>query len=112
MAWPGLELFSIGRRMHSTGFCVPWMVSVSCPPLGMVHSVVCLRSPVQLPLVRTADRKSTRLNSSHQIISYAVFCLKKKKKIQRYRRKNKLVIRISNIFKYHVDASHDSDYLD
>src|SRR5258708_28190710 len=28
------------------------------------------------------DRKSTRLNSSHQIISYAVFCLKKKKKIQ------------------------------
>src|SRR5258708_8761293 len=30
-------------------------------------------------LVRTADRKSTRLNSSHQIISYAVFCLKKKK---------------------------------
>src|SRR5258708_19017648 len=29
-----------------------------------------------------ADRKSTRLNSSHQIISYAVFCLKKKKKKQ------------------------------
>src|SRR5947208_8541123 len=28
----------------------------------------------------TLDRKSTRLNSSHQIISYAVFCLKKKKK--------------------------------
>src|SRR5258708_20923391 len=32
-------------------------------------------------LTRTGggDRKSTRLNSSHQIISYAVFCLKKKK---------------------------------
>src|SRR5258708_18438193 len=28
------------------------------------------------------DRKSTRLNSSHQIISYAVFCLKKKKQNQ------------------------------
>src|SRR2546422_10149616 len=28
----------------------------------------------------TADRKSTRLNSSHGYISYAVFCLKKKKK--------------------------------
>src|SRR5258708_25231151 len=27
------------------------------------------------------DRKSTRLNSSHQIISYAVFCLKKKKNV-------------------------------
>src|SRR5947208_5795304 len=31
-----------------------------------------------------ADRKSTRLNSSHQIISYAVFCLKKKKKQYTY----------------------------
>src|SRR5690625_1642784 len=30
--------------------------------------------------VMTADRKSTRLNSSHVAISYAVFCLKKKKK--------------------------------
>src|SRR5258708_31251695 len=29
--------------------------------------------------VLAGDRKSTRLNSSHQIISYAVFCLKKKK---------------------------------
>src|SRR3712207_8393263 len=29
--------------------------------------------------VRTGDRKSTRLNSSHANISYAVFCLKKKK---------------------------------
>src|SRR5437764_7063030 len=28
------------------------------------------------------DRKSTRLNSSHRCISYAVFCLKKKKKIR------------------------------
>src|SRR5438132_8663328 len=28
------------------------------------------------------DRKSTRLNSSHTVISYAVFCLKKKKKVQ------------------------------
>src|SRR5258708_18417949 len=30
------------------------------------------------------DRKSTRLNSSHQIISYAVFCLKKKKSTKTY----------------------------
>src|SRR5215216_2183292 len=30
------------------------------------------------------DRKSTRLNSSHQIISYAVFCLKKKKKTTKF----------------------------
>src|SRR2546426_5568044 len=31
-------------------------------------------------LAGVADRKSTRLNSSHLVISYAVFCLKKKKK--------------------------------
>src|SRR5438034_6196616 len=36
---------------------------------------VQLSSPVFKP-----DRKSTRLNSSHTVISYAVFCLKKKKK--------------------------------
>src|SRR2546427_12586082 len=35
-----------------------------------------------LVLVFRRDRKSTRLNSSHSQISYAVFCLKKKKKIQ------------------------------
>src|SRR6266540_6696907 len=33
---------------------------------------------------RTGDRKSTRLNSSHITISYAVFCLKKKKKFHQY----------------------------
>src|SRR3712207_8808625 len=33
---------------------------------------------------RIEDRKSTRLNSSHANISYAVFCLKKKKKIMNY----------------------------
>src|SRR2546428_7739702 len=32
-----------------------------------------------LPIVELPDRKSTRLNSSHDQISYAVFCLKKKK---------------------------------
>src|SRR5256885_10078232 len=31
------------------------------------------------PRATTTDRKSTRLNSSHLVISYAVFCLKKKK---------------------------------
>src|SRR5258708_20020964 len=33
--------------------------------------------------IGSQDRKSTRLNSSHQIISYAVFCLKKKKQDKR-----------------------------
>src|SRR5438552_6921461 len=45
-----------------------------------------VREQVAWPLTHAdgikLDRKSTRLNSSHQIISYAVFCLKKKKKKQ------------------------------
>src|SRR2546422_4268943 len=36
--------------------------------------------PVISAAIAKADRKSTRLNSSHGYISYAVFCLKKKKK--------------------------------
>src|SRR5258708_31492477 len=40
--------------------------------------------PFLLRQKRKSDRKSTRLNSSHQIISYAVFCLKKKKKRRSY----------------------------
>src|SRR5438552_14912044 len=44
---------------------------------------LCAGGPAFLRVVRhdsqKRDRKSTRLNSSHQIISYAVFCLKKKK---------------------------------
>src|SRR2546427_4618333 len=35
--------------------------------------------------LRELDRKSTRLNSSHSQISYAVFCLKKKKKLEQLR---------------------------
>src|SRR5256885_3477276 len=34
---------------------------------------------LELAVVKSEDRKSTRLNSSHLVISYAVFCLKKKK---------------------------------
>src|SRR5215467_15414945 len=37
-------------------------------------------SPLRASAPATPDRKSTRLNSSHLVISYAVFCLKKKKK--------------------------------
>src|SRR5437762_11345305 len=40
------------------------------------------RRPAGEQLVeQAADRKSTRLNSSHRCISYAVFCLKKKKRV-------------------------------
>src|SRR5258708_39734685 len=46
--------------------------------VGSVAQVTRSHQPVGTELAGE-DRKSTRLNSSHQIISYAVFCLKKKK---------------------------------
>src|SRR3712207_7849889 len=41
---------------------------------------LCISRRIGLLSVAQGDRKSTRLNSSHANISYAVFCLKKKKK--------------------------------
>src|SRR5258708_24825943 len=45
------------------------------------RAAASVRDEGRHPVLRNGgrDRKSTRLNSSHQIISYAVFCLKKKK---------------------------------
>src|SRR5256886_6753771 len=45
----------------------------------MLVMQICSRSATSI-LRKVSDRKSTRLNSSHSQISYAVFCLKKKKK--------------------------------
>src|SRR6266498_5417959 len=61
----------------------------------LVHPICRLRGePAPLP---HRDRKSTRLNSSHVRISYAVFCLKKKKKtlsiLLCLKKKNKNAIR-------------------
>src|SRR6202140_2544427 len=42
--------------------------------------ITCIARPTtSVPRSRPSDRKSTRLNSSHQLISYAVFCLKKRR---------------------------------
>src|SRR5438034_2374575 len=57
------------------------------PGVGMsgehVHTAENIRAGVEQSLRR--DRKSTRLNSSHTVISYAVFCLKKKRTPSRHR---------------------------
>src|SRR5947208_831384 len=53
-------------------------ISVPRLLLDVQRLLVKLAGPLVLPLQSLEDRKSTRLNSSHQIISYAVFCLKKK----------------------------------
>src|SRR3712207_7671860 len=54
------------------GFECPGTVAVRV----LEKLIPALPSP---PMARSRDRKSTRLNSSHANISYAVFCLKKKK---------------------------------
>src|SRR2546426_3053420 len=51
-----------------------------CPKCLVRVSLVSLAaSAPEAPHPASGDRKSTRLNSSHLVISYAVFCLKKKK---------------------------------
>src|SRR5438034_2575457 len=58
----------------------------SCAYTVIPGCVPCAQAPalhvsvVQALPSSQSDRKSTRLNSSHTVISYAVFCLKKKKK--------------------------------
>src|SRR5438094_6164854 len=48
--------------------------------------------PISAARTRTrSDRKSTRLNSSHRTISYAVFCLKKKKELSKITDKRKVL---------------------
>src|SRR5256885_5146504 len=59
------------RSRPGTG--APWGSDGACTESSLTPAV-----RPQVPLFR-GDRKSTRLNSSHLVISYAVFCLKKKK---------------------------------
>src|SRR5687768_18226378 len=64
---------------------------VQCEPLRRVSGDQPRLRPVRPVLL--GDRKSTRLNSSHGYISYAVFCLKKKKKNQKQTKNRKLNIK-------------------
>src|SRR5690606_39918093 len=53
-------------------------------PLVALAAAGCIPGPWDYKPAAARDRKSTRLNSSHVKISYAVFCLKKKNQQQRY----------------------------
>src|SRR3712207_7313905 len=53
-------------------------------PLEIEHGKIRSGYLSLVPVSKHRDRKSTRLNSSHANISYAVFCLKKKKIIYQY----------------------------
>src|SRR2546429_9431818 len=81
------EAFGENRlRTYLLSFFAATALSLACVGLygTLNYSVMVRRREVGLRLalgaLREQDRKSTRLNSSHGYISYAVFCLKKKKK--------------------------------
>src|SRR5207247_9302472 len=61
------------------------IASADAAPIPEAAPVITATLPLSL-----IDRKSTRLNSSHEWISYAVFCLKKKKKYNRQATQNRL----------------------
>src|SRR5260363_394018 len=72
------------RHLQSAGFAVTVRESTVLHlvrrRLGVPDDLAACHTAEASGYVLEGDRKSTRLNSSHQIISYAVFCLKKKKK--------------------------------
>src|SRR5689334_23957327 len=72
------------RNERTSGLAPPTRVSCQYQPdsgrSNCGSPSVCDERSLGSSGVATSDRKSTRLNSSHSSISYAVFCLKKKKK--------------------------------
>src|SRR5690606_40977647 len=81
--FPYTTLFRSGRT-HGV-VSRPGSVLVVEPYFGGSHRAWAegLRNHLGAPVELLTDRKSTRLNSSHVKISYAVFCLKKKNKTRR-----------------------------
>src|SRR2546426_6734842 len=81
---PRSTLFPYTTLFRSTGVvqyqASPWLSLSAMPSVVHVSDIESGRS-------ESRDRKSTRLNSSHLVISYAVFCLKKKKKNKKTRKK-------------------------
>src|SRR5207249_12251064 len=80
---PSSTLFPYTTLFRSVRF--DWSKMGRMPPAGLVAARDLAHHAAQWPAKAahanlSADRKSTRLNSSHVSISYAVFCLKKKKK--------------------------------
>src|SRR5260221_3847671 len=77
---PRSTLFPYTTLFRSLG--VALALSALALLLALAALVVILRRPSGRSLASASrrDRKSTRLNSSHTVISYAVFCLKKKNK--------------------------------
>src|SRR5258708_29351236 len=78
--FPYTTLFRSHRGVDTLRFGPMKPIGLTDPRTGRPpYAVVQLRQDNLAGDHYSLDRKSTRLNSSHQIISYAVFCLKKKK---------------------------------
>src|SRR5256886_17494982 len=75
-ASPHSSRLSIGRREKVSGGFVG-LAGISCEVIPYAVKIDSLTARDQPFRGRSIDRKSTRLNSSHSQISYAVFCLKK-----------------------------------
>src|SRR3712207_7677781 len=78
------DSLGFGFRIRGGGLCVPERARNPDTRLWLVDPGGCLLGSALNDIVKrrralSPDRKSTRLNSSHANISYAVFCLKKKK---------------------------------
>src|SRR5690606_39550134 len=73
--WPA----GCGQLRHPLGSSRSLLLSSSMFTSLNVRTRTCLTNRAGRYMSQTQDRKSTRLNSSHVKISYAVFCLKKKK---------------------------------
>src|SRR5207245_3553985 len=88
--WP-VRRNSYRSRSTPTGSASPVRTTSARGNHACSHAACChssRRPSIQLHEWQQADRKSTRLNSSHGSISYAVFCLKKKKKKKAAEKKN------------------------
>src|SRR2546429_2822777 len=92
------RILRLTQQAESAGFSYAWMfdshviwkdpfplLTLMASSTRTIRLGTCVTNPavrdvtVSSSLFATLDRKSTRLNSSHGYISYAVFCLKKKK---------------------------------
>src|SRR5690606_39796945 len=73
-------IYATSNRRHLMPEYMSENLSAQHQPSGEIHPGESVEEKISLSERFGLDRKSTRLNSSHVKISYAVFCLKKKKK--------------------------------
>src|SRR5690348_18282020 len=74
---PTTEIYTLSLH-DALPICVVHVAGVELVEGGVTRRRAPLAAKVSAAAVPAGDRKSTRLNSSHPSISYAVFCLKKK----------------------------------